>query len=790
MNLIKDIRFSLRTLSAKPAWLVIVLLTLSIGIGLTSTMFSLVNSILFKPLPLPESHQLVEMNFETSTKKENSTLFFIYQHMKKENTPLQNISFAAYDQAVLSRGEQHTPLTMRITSADFLELFAVPALLGRWYNDEDAGKYVAVLNYDTWIQHFNGSDDIVGKTVILNKLAYTVIGVMPAGFGHNDYHTPQLWSPIDQLPRPGTVYGRLKDDVSLQQALRQTQSLNQIINTHGDQTVGEWSVNFTSLKDKSIQSVRPALWLLSVAAAAVFLIAIINVVNLTFVHYMDRTHELSVRVAVGASRKRLILQLLTESILVAVLGGLLGLLLTAWALEAIKLLAADRIPRLNEVGLDLTTLIVTFCLVLLAALITALLPAMRLLKPELLSLALKESGGKSTDSRGSHGIRQMLVAAEVTLAVVLLIGAGLMLRSYDKLMDVDPGFSVQNRITGHIWLPDSYDTPDSRMNHYRTLLQRISELPEIEQVAGTTTLPMGVSGINFQVSYSFDEAQDTTFNAATRAVTENYFNVLQIPLLEGRVFDERDNKDSAPVVIINEALAKTLWRDLSPVGRTLILPNWGGGPRTIIGVVGNVKHNGLRDTPAPEFFNPLSQQTFPGMSLIAKAHAGKGHLALKNMANIAMQLDVAAPMINLGHLTDLTADSIDEERVLLQIITMFSALSLLMASIGVYGISANMVSQKTREIGVRMALGASPKKIRSWVLINAMKPVVLGALLGILLAFLFVEVISSYLYEIWRLDPIVYLFVPIILIIVAMIATWLPAKQATSVNPQNALKHE
>lgn len=794
MSVIKDIRYSFRTLLAKPAWLTIVLLTLSIGMGLTSTMFSLVNSILFKPLPLPDSHQLVEMTFETSTVKQNSASFAFYQQIKQEDTPLQSVSFAAYDQGVLSQGEQHSPLTLRITSGDFLQLFEVPAMLGRWYDESDVGKNVVVLGYDAWLRYFDGASDIVGKSITINKLAYTVLGVMPAGFGENRQNTPAYWAPIEGLQRPGAIYGRLKDGVTLAQAQLQTQSLEAIVEKFSEQNRGEWHVHFTSLKDKSVEGIKPALWLLTLASAAVFLIAIINVVNLTFVHYMERTHELSVRVAVGASRRRLISQLLTESLLIAVMGGVLGLLLTAWSLEALKIFAIDRIPRLNEVGMDVMTLAMTFSLVLLAGLITALLPALRLLKPEYLAMALKESGGKSTDSRNSHGIRQTLVAAEVTLAVVLLIGAGLLLRSYSKLMAVDPGFTAEQRVTGHIWLPDSYSSRIPRLTHWNALLERAEALPEVTQAAVTTTLPMGVSGIDYNVPYSFDEAQtagnNTETNGAIRSVSPKYFDVLEIPLLEGRVFDERDVKGSAPVVIINEALAKTLWQDVSPVGRTLILPDWNGGPRRIIGIVSNVKHNGLRAEVEPEFFVPMDQQTYVGMSLIAQVRPGTEQKVLRAIGAIATELDVSAPLIVPNRLDRLTVRSVDEERVLLQIIAVFSALSLLMACIGVYGVSANMVGQKTREIGVRMALGASPKRIRSWVLKDALKPVFLGAISGIILALLMVEVIASYLYGIWRLDPIVYLMVPAILVCVAVLATWWPARQATSVNPQYALKHE
>lgn len=793
-RIIKDFKFGFRSLIGKPTYSIIALLTLTLGIGVTTTMFSLVNSILLKPLPLPESHQLVELNFETRSVQESSINFSTYELIKEASTPFQNVTFGAYDQGVVRLGEQFKPLSLKISSADYFELFKTPAFLGRWYNKEDLGKNAVVLSYNIWAIHFNRNDNIVGQAIEMNKEQFTVIGVMPAGFVDGGAYSAQLWTPISSLGRPGFVYGRLKNDISIEQALRQSDSINRILNEQSDQNSGEWKVGYRSLKEKSVRNVKSALILLSLAVSAVFLIALLNVLNLSFAHYGNRTHELSVRVSMGATRKRLVYQLLAESFLLSAAGGAIGLLVAAWGLELVRVFGESSMPRIHEIGLDFTTITITLSLVLVAALLTAMLPAYTLINPRRLSMALQEAGRKSTGSRNSQRIRKVLVAAEVSTAVVLLIGAGLLLRSYAKLIEAEPGFNPVQIVTGHIWLPDSMETSDQKLQHWQTLLERVAKHPDVSNVAGTSALPMSKTGINYDVMYTYDGspvlADGSVTRGATRAVSNSYFDVLEIPLLEGRTFGYQDQQNSSPVVIINRALADTLWEGESPIGRKLILPDWMGGGRTIVGVIGNVKHLGLRSEFKAEFYTPLSQQIYPGMSIVAKTSEGKGQDVLRLMAKIATEMEVAAPLINAAKLNELTSSSVEEEKLILQLVSIFSIIAVVLASIGVYGISDNLVSQRTNEIGVRMALGARPNVILKWVLLSSLKPVFYGAVAGILLALVMVQVLTNLLYEVSSLDPITYLIVPIILVLVGVTATWLPARRATRIHPQQALHYE
>jgi putative ABC transport system permease protein len=793
-KLLKDTVFGFRTLLAKPTYSLISLLTLVIGISVTTIMFSLVNSILLKPLPLPESHQLVELNFESRSRRGKSATFSLYEMVRDADTPLQTLTFKAFDQGVIRSGDNYVPLNLIIASYDYFELYQVPALLGRWYNKDDLGKNVVVLSYDTWVQYFDQRQDIVGRSIEMNNKQYTAIGVMPAGFGIDNSFPISLWSPIETLSRPGVVYGRLKDGLSITQAQQQSQSINQILNTENSNAKGEWKVTYVSLKERLVRTIEPTLVLLSLAVSAVFLIALLNVLNLSFAHYSNRMHELSVRVSMGATRKSLVLQLLTESFILSLAGGFIGLLVAAWGFELIKVLGENQIPRLQEIGINISTALSTFGLVMVAALVTALIPAYTLVNPHKLSAALQDTGSKSTGSIKSQRIRKLLVSAEVSVAVVLLIGAGLMLRSYTKLLDIKPGFEAENVVTGHVWLPDSIGSQTEQLLHWNRLLEEVASHPDVFLAAGTSTLPMSRTGINFDVAYSYAGApvidDDSQMRGATRAVTDDYFDVLEIPLLEGRQFDLQDSADSSQVVIINQALADTLWSEGSPIGRQLILPDWLGGAKTIVGVVGNVKHLGLRDQSNAEFYTPSSRQIYPGMSVVAKVRKDSEQDVLKYMAKKATELNVAAPLINASELKVLTQSTVSEEKVILQLVSVFSVLAMLLASIGVYGISDNLVSQRTNEIGIRMALGAQPKFILHWVLLKSLKPVFYGLVAGVVLAVVLVRVLTAILYEVSSLDPITYLSVPVILALVGVIATWLPASRATRIHPQEALHYE
>ncbi len=793
---IEDLKFGFRNLKGRPTFTLIALLTLALGIGMTTAMFTLVNNVLLKPLPFPDSEQLVYFN--TLNKKQNqlnrSISLQFYEQMLEAESPMQEAAFFAFDQATLAKGDQQTPYTVLITSPNYLSMFGVKPALGRWYQESDLNTQSVVISHDVWQQEFALDPQIIGRSIKLNNLDYLVIGVMPPNFSSTGYTSVDLWEPINELSRPGGVIARLKPGLDLHQAKRQSAALQRMVNEVSGDTENIWEVQYISMLESMVEDSRPQLYMLLASVGAVFLIAVLNVANLTYAQYSNRTQELAVRVAVGASRKRLLRQLLTESLLLCAIGGLLGMLLAAWSMEWIRELMASRLPRLHEIGLDQGAVLTILGLISLSALLTTMIPAHSIVNPHKLSDAIKQSGRKVTGDANSQRVRRILVSGEVCVAVVLLICAGLLIRSYQHLANQETGFNAENIVTGHVWLADNFQPQPSRAAYWLNLVDNLKQQDDVVAVAATSTMPMGRTGIDFPVTYSFPGApavpRGEEPTASIRSITPGYFDLLQIPLLQGREFDFRDTSESPKVVVINKALADKAWPGEEVVGNTLSLPSWMGGDRTIVGVVGNVKHRGLRAVPNPEFFLPVTQQAYSGMSFLVKTKAGAIGAVGTKMAQTAAQMEATAPMILIESLEELTKDSITNERLLLTVLAVFSGIALLLASIGVYGISDNMVSQRTNEIGIRMAIGARPAVIKRWIIRDTSRPVLMGAILGLLLAFVATQLIASILYGVKAMDPLTYAVVPVVLLLVGLIATWIPATRATRVHPQQALHYE
>ncbi len=806
--ILKDLRYGLRSLSRRPTFTLIALLTLAIGIGATTSMFTLVNSVLLKPLPYPDSHELVTLVRQNTAKPglgSQSHDFKTFVEWRKANTQFQALSFWAYDQFTYTQNDQHEPLSAHITSTDFFSVFNVPPLMGRWYDKSDLGKRVVVLSHHAWLTHFQSAQNIVGRTITLDKEPALVIGVMPEGFITNDDQSVKLWSLIDSLGRPGNVIGRLKTGISLEQAQQQASVLERIVNERRGSTDALYKIDIVSIVDSLTKDSKQGLVLLMAAVIAVFLIAVLNVVNLTFAHYANRTQELAVRVSVGASRYRLLRQLMVESLLLSVCGGILGLLIAAWGVELILYALPNSMPRVDEIALDLNAMLVTFGLSIIAGVIASLLPAYTLVNPKKLGALIKQAGQQTTGNKQSHKIRRGLVSLEVGVAVILLIGAGLLLRSYSTLLNQEPGFNSDNIMTGHIWLPNNYQR-GQYLPYWNQLITKLEQHPAVESAAATTTLPMKRHGIDYNVNYTFSGAPEflpgEAPEAAIRSVTTNYFNTLQIPLLEGRHFDDRDRSDASLTVIINRELADRLWPDESPVGRELILTSGGANNHLrIIGVVSNVKHKSLSSGPQPEFYIHHEQGTYVGMTVfirakgsnlnnLQKAQKNDPAALAKILTNVVAEIDASVPLINILSLEEATINTLQEQRLLMLILVIFSVIALVLASIGVYGISDNMVAQRTNEIGIRIAIGARPKAILRWIVWDTARPVLIGASVGLIVGALLVQLLASFIYGIALWDPLTYAMVPSLLALVGIIAAWVPARRATLIHPQQALHYE
>jgi len=792
---VDDIKFGFRNLLANPTFSLIAIVTLALGIGVTTAMFTLVNSVLLKPLPFPNADELVYLSLEnkkTGEPSSNTHIGFV-ERMDSVETPFSNMAYYAYDQVTLAKGDMQLPFTVLITSANFLSMYGVPPQLGRWYEDKDVNTQSIIISHDIWQNEFAGDPQIVNRTIQLNKSDYTVLGVMPDNYSSTGFTTVDFWLPINELDRPVNIVARLKPGLDTKQAKLQSAPIERLLDNIIGESDSVWEVKYTTVLESIVGDSKQSLYLLLASVFAVFLIAVLNVVNLTYAQYANRTQELAVRISVGATRGRLLKQLLTESTLLCTVGGVAGLLLAAWSIEWIRVYMGTRLPRLHEIGLDQTAVFAALVLISISAMATALIPAYSLVNPTKLAEAIKQAGRKTTGDKNSQHVRRMLVSSEVGVAVILLVCAGLLMRSYLHLADQDTGFKTDNVVTGHIWLPDNFAPKPNRAGFWLNVVDALKQKPGIVEVAATSTMPMARTGIDYPIDYTYSGApvvprgEEPTANV--RSITPDYFSLLQIPLLEGREFDFRDTKDSTKVVVINDYLAKTIWPNESALGKVFTLPEWAGGAHTVVGVVGNVKHRGLRSTPLPEFFLPVSQHTYPGMTFLVKSTLNPGEV--KNiMFTTSVEMEATAPMILLETLEDLTRASIVSEKLLLTVLAVFAAVALLLASIGVYGISDNMVTQRTNEIGIRMAIGARPAVIRRWILLDAAKPVLSGALIGVVLAFVCAQFLASVLFGVNVFDPITFFSVPLVLMLVGLVATWLPARRATRIHPQEALYYE
>lgn len=796
-RLVEDIRYGFRTLRANITFSFIAVLTLALGIGATTAMFTLVNSVLLKPLPFPNAEQLVYIgskNKKTGEPSSNLRIGFV-DRLKQIDTPLQEFAYFAYDQATIGKGDVKTPYSTLITSANFLSMHGVKPQIGRWYQESDVNTQAVVISHDLWQKEFAADPQILSRTIKLDNLDFTVLGVMPPNYSSTGFTSVKIWKPINQLNRPIQIIARLKSGLTIEQAELQSAAISRMIDELLGQPNSVWQISYTSVLDSIVGDSKQSLYLLLVSVLAVFLIALLNVVNLTFAQYANRTQELAVRISVGASRARLLRQLVTERALLCTIGGLAGLLLAAWSLEWVRHLMGTRLPRLHEIGLDQNAVVAALSLVTISALATALIPAYSLVNPNKLTDAIKQAGRKVTGDKKSQRVRRFLVSTEVGVAVILLVCAGLLLRSYVNLSEQDTGFNTEHIVTGHIWLPENFQPKPNRHSYWLDVVNTVKNDPNVVAAAATSTMPMSRTGIDYPVNYSYPGApavpRGEEPKASGRTITPNYFSLLQVPVISGREFDQRDTAESAKVVVINQYLADLIWPNTNAVGNILILPPWMGGNHTVVGVVGNVKHKGLRALPLPEFFLPVTQRSYPGMSILVKTRSNASVGEIKNMMlKTSIEKEATAPMILIETLETLAQGSIVSEKLILIVLTVFAAVALLLASIGVYGISDNMVSQRINEIGIRMAVGAPPQQIRRWVVWDTSKPVIVGAVIGILSAFIFAQFLASVLYGVNIFDPVTFAIVPLILILVGILATWIPARRATQIHPQDALHYE
>ena len=799
-SLLKDIRYGFRGLLKRPGFTAIALVALALGIGANTAIFSLVNAVVLRPLPYPEPDRLVWIygNIRNGGNRASvSPLDFLdYRN--------QNQTFEQFAASVTipipvnltGSGDPERLMASAVTGNYFAAFKVAPALgHGFTLENEKAGQdQVTVLSHAFWQKHFAGDPQIINKTITLDSKPYQVIGVMPAGLSLPQ--PAELWLPLSFDTEPGMKQrkahflrpiGRLKPGVTVLQAQADTDRIAaQLEQQFPDSNTG-WNLRLLSLREQLVGGTRTTLFILFGAVAFVLLIACANVANLLLVRAAARQKEIALRTALGAGRLRIVRQMLTESLLLSLLGGALGALLAVWGVELLVRLSADTLPQMVNVKIDATVLAFTLLVSLATGLLFGLAPAFRTVKVNLID-SLKD-GARGSESTLKNRTRSLLVVFESAVAVMLLIGAGLLVRSLIALQHVNPGFDANNVLTLRVELPQKkYESEEKAANFYQQLETRVAALPGVQSVGLITELPLSgqPNDVPFTVEGRPPVTPDQAFDADFRRINQNYFSALHIPLLRGRNFTEQEVRQSDKVAIVSQQLVDSVFPNEEPLGKRLIT-SIGNQTYEIIGVAGDIRHRSLDDEPFPAMYFPSRNPNW--MNLVIRTQGDP--LSLAGAVRKEVQsLDPDQPIASVKKMSDWVDSSVAEPRYRTTLLGMFAALAMILAATGIYGVMSYSVAQRTHEIGVRMALGARQLDVLKLVVRQGMLLTLVGVGLGLAGAFALTRVMASLLFGVTAKDPFTFAVVAALLIAVAFVACFIPACRATKVDPLVALHYE
>jgi putative ABC transport system permease protein len=813
-TVVQDLRYGWRTLTRSPGFTVVAVLTLALGIGANSSIFSLINAVLLRPLPFKEPDRLVAIwERRASSNDLLPSSGHEFAAWRDRSQGFEGLAIFQGDGLNLTGAGDPVLVNALEGSANCLSVLGVQPLLGRTFlpdEDKPGNNNIVVLSEGFWKRQFASDPEIVGKSISLSDKSYTIVGVIPTA-----EFIPDVLLPIDvfgEIQKVGKhnhqVIGRLKAGVSIEQAQAElAQVAAQLEQQFPNNNVGH-GVHIVSLHKDAVGDARAPLLILFGAVAFVLLIACANVANLLLSRAASRQKEIAIRTAMGAQRARLIRQLLTESCLLSVIGGGIGLLVALWIVDLLPRIKAVKIPRIDYVSIDGRVLAVTIGLALLSGIITGLAPALRTSKQNLVEL-MKE-GTRTSASGARRRIGNYLVVIEVALALVLLAGGGLMVKSFVRLVSVDPGFDPHNVLRLNLPLPGArYPKPQQQLQFYEELIGRIKLLPGVEVVGATSQTPLspGDNWSFFSVEGRAPSAPGQETFAAIRAVSADYFRTMKIPLRQGRYFTEADARialpvmrwydqqpypehynesQAVPVAIINETMARMYFPDEEPIGKRLriVASPW----LSIVGVVGDVHHTGLSTRPNPEVYMSDLQEPSSSMTVMVRTSGDPVALAGAVRERVAA-LDKDEP-VTLTTMDQIFSDSVGGQRFNMMLLTIFGALALVLAVIGVFGVINYSVAQRTQEIGIRIALGAGRKDIFRLVVGQGMVLALYGVGAGLVGAYALTRLISGLLFSVSPTDPFTFAAVSLLLTGVALLASYIPARRAMKVDPMVALRYE
>jgi putative ABC transport system permease protein len=806
-RLLQDARYALRLLAKSPAFTAIAILTLALGIGANTAIFTVVNAVLLRPLPFQDPSRLV-LIAEKSPYPTITTSYENWQDWRDQSHSFESVEATRPSTIALTGTGEPERLNSQNMTAGIFPLLGVKAILGRTFlreEDRAGGAPVAVLSYGLWQRRFGASQEIIGKSINLDSQPYTVVGVLPAGFQlmfPADVFLPFMpWAktlPDDRNWHPGIFpVARLKPGVTSEQARAEMVGITKRLEQqYPDYNTGI-SANIIGIQDQMVQNVRPALLLLLGAVAAVLLIACVNVANLLIARAASRGREVAIRTAMGASRGRVLRQLLTESVLLSLSGGVLGILMAIAALGPLVKLASGSVPKAVTISLDYRVLLFTLAVSIFTGIFFGIAPALSTTKLDLRE-TLNEGSRGSTAGPGQHRIRGLLVAAEIAAAMLLLIGSGLLLRSFQRLQEVPPGFQSDHLLAADLPLSrNAYAKPEQRFEFFDRLVERAQALPGVRSAAAASALPVtsGGGAIHFNIHGRPPKSPHDFTAAGYFTVTPHYFETIGAPLLQGRFITPNDAEKAPAVVVINATMARTYWPNESPLGKRMQL---GATPENdvpwmeVVGVVGDVLQN-LGNQPAAEMYLPYRQADglLPvfQLSLVIRT-ATDPHAAIPSLRSAITEIDPNQPIVNVRSMEENISTNVAQPRFRAWLIAIFAMLALVLAAVGVYGVMSYAVTQRTTEIGIRVTMGAQPRDVFRIIVGEGLRLALVGVAIGLGTALALTRLLRTFLFGVSAYDPVTFIGVSVVLTAVAVAACYFPARRATQVDPLVALRYE
>jgi putative ABC transport system permease protein len=812
-ELMRNLKFAVRLLRKSPGFSLVAILIMALGIGANTAIFSVVHAVLLEPLPFRDADRLVQIwhvppqkSFPGMTRFAVSAANFL--DWQKQNHVFQHMALYSFTRYDITGAGKPEAITASPVSSDFFSVLGVQPVHGRTFlpEEDNPGKnHEVVLSYKFWQTHYAADPGVVGKSINFDGEPYTIVGVMGPKMTKPDQ--AQVWTPLGLTPKEASVRGehhflsiaRLKPGATLSQAQAEMNAISERLEAAYPEDDKGWGAFVHSLREETVGEIRPALLMMLGAVAFVLLIACANVANLILARTFARRKEIAIRSAVGASRARIVQQLLSESLVISVCGGALGLLGAHFGIELLTKVFADELPRMGEIGLNGPVLAFTFALSVATGILSGLLPAWTMTKGDV-NEALKQGLGRTDADSGTSNTRSALVVVEVALSLVLLIGAGLMLRSLWKLQTVDPGFDERNVLTLALLVnKQQFSNPGQESEFFEAVLQRVRSLPGVESAGAIDDLPLtGGSSQPVAIEGHPLVALSEQPEVSVRVVTPGYVRSMHIPLLQGRDISRNDTSDSAPVVIISESMAKQFWPHESPIGHHLKLSFFPDKDREIVGVVGDVKQQGLDSTAGiATLYWPLAQITATSMSvwrsypLFLTVRTNTAAQTLTTAITGAVHdVNKDVPVDNVMTLEDFVGETLTQHSFNMKLLAVFGLLALVLCGIGIYSVLAYSVRRGMREIGLRIAFGASLSDITRLVIVQGMKPTLTGIAVGLIAALALGRIVTSMIYGVSSRDLVTFVGVTVLLILVSFAASLIPALRATRVDPLTVLRDE